>query len=76
MEKQLRERDSAHLKDRKGMGGGGQGVDNLQTDFHAYYTNDFMIFDVMAAGVGRMQKHGMRGWGGLFSLSHLDAAAK
>jgi len=29
---------------------GGEGVDNLQTDFHAYYTNDFMIFDV--AGVG------------------------
>lgn len=44
-------------------GGEGEvgGVDNLQTDFHAYYTNDFMIFDV-AAGVGRM----WRGWAGFF----------
>lgn len=31
----------------------GAGADNLKTDFHAYYTNDFTIFDV-AAGVGEM----------------------
>lgn len=51
-------------------GGGGWGVDNLKTDFHAYYTNDFMIFDV-AAGVGRMWKPGwVGGWvEGSLSLS-------
>lgn len=30
-----------------------------KTDFHAYYTNDFRIFDA-AAGVGRTQKSGRR----------------
>lgn len=49
-------------------GGGGRDVDNLKTDFHAYYTNDFMIFDV-AAGVGRMWKPGWVGGGVSFSLS-------
>lgn len=30
-----------------------------KTDFHAYYTNDFIIFDV-SAGAGRTQKPGRR----------------
>ena len=43
---------------------------NLQADFHAYYTNDVMIFDV-AAGVWNMWKQKRTGWveGGCFSLS-------
>lgn len=39
-----------------------------KTDFHAYYTNDFWIFDV-SAGVGRTQKPSRR-----LVLSHLVAS--
>lgn len=51
--------------------GGGFRVDHPKTDFHAYYTNDFRIFDV-PAGVGRTQKPDWRLWGCLV-LSHLMA---
>lgn len=56
------QRDSVLIMQR------GWGVDNVQTDFHAYYTNDFMIFDVAAGGrgVGEMS---------LFR-SHLNGSAK
>lgn len=56
-------------------GGGGRGVDNLKTDFHAYYTNDFMIFDVAAGGLGGCGSLGgwVGGWRGLF-LSLISVA--
>lgn len=40
-----------------------------KTDFHAYYTNDFIIFDV-SAGAGRTGKPGRR-LGGSLVPSHL-----
>lgn len=59
------------------IGEGGLTVDNLKTDFHAYYTNGFMIFDV-ATGLGACQSLGGGagvGRGCLF-LSHLGGIDK
>lgn len=68
MRKKSSETISGQIKNGKWRGGG-RGVDNLKTDFHAYYTNDFMIFDV-AVGVGRVWRpEGGGGEGVFFSLS-------
>lgn len=48
--------------------GGGFGVDHPKTDFHAYCTNDFRIFDA-SAGFVRTQKPDLS-----LVLSHLAAS--